>query len=847
MDSLSALDPLAWDPEVLREHPAYAAGQALGCLYQGNKQAATSYPLSGRLYLSKSGWLLLSVPNALVRGVYDAMPAPGAELPTTASMGVGEKSELLNAHITVMTGDEVTQVGADKINERGHMFGYTLGSLKEIEPRSGSSLSKIWAIQVAAPLLSALRKSYGLSALPNDDEPFHITVAVRKRGVLLDNGKAKGYETSTDINNGESFERPISRGELKAAAVYKLEGDVQGVSLRKNLHQILDELQHPGLAYNNAHTGEVRAIISGNQKRRDAVLNLLRQRLSDRAKENEARAGKQFKQKRPLQEGVDYKITPMPKQREPMHKVVMTPEAVQNFVQQQGFNRLAAETPDYQKQWLSDRYRLQQDETGNLIGAVPNLAKKQLLSGEPVYNYQLEPGWQDKKAAFPAANAVMNAVGQGAQNFGKSIGLKGVAKGFNAARSAFRGPITTLGDTVPDGIFQTERQQALQAGNDFLKSFKPKGFQTYAGRVKAPDSIAGHGGTQITDDMLGFRLSSQRGYGQSAVDELTKHLTDHGVTVDRAKMLTKPGYHGWNIKGTYNNTPVEFQMSPRRLQGLNAADHSLAYKPHESGVIPAIGKNFYRPILGYGMTVASPMTPVKKRLAYGGAGLAGAAGVAGTGAVASGAIPSPTTPVSPLQLKAAKDSGITYDCGCSGRCTCPDTCVCKTTGCGAQKAAADCESSSRAIATGVSNERKPTDNNQAAKEIAADHLSKDPQRSKKEKLIEQLPAKIASVYMQQLKNLANFREPIVYDESKPVYQNVADHVLKAKQRGDHILRGRQNVHNYRAMLDPNYRYQVAMQAVDGTLPQMDPLDKTVQMYGNDIFDMIGNLGKKKNG
>jgi acylphosphatase len=695
------------------------------------------------------------------------------------------------------------------------MFGYTLGALKEIEPRAGSSLSKIWAIQVAAPLLSALRKSYGLSALPNNDEQFHITVAVRKRGVLLDNGKAKGYETPTDINAGESFERPISRGELKAAAVYKLEGDVQGVSLRKNLHQILDELQHPGLAYNNAHTGEVRAIISGNQQRRDAVLNLLRQRLSDRAKENEARAGKQFRQKRPLQEGVDYKITPMPKQREPMHKVVMTPEAVQNFVRQQGFNRLAAETPDYQKQWLSDRYRLQQDEAGNLTGAVPSLAKKQLLSGEPVYNYQLEPGWQDKKAAFPAANAIMSTISQGAQNIGNRLGLKGVTKGFNAARSAFRGPMTTLGDTVPEGIFQTERQQALQAGNDFLKSFNPKGFQTYAGRVKAPDSIAGHGGAQITDDMLGFRLSSQRGYGQAAVDELTKHLTDHGVTVNRSKMLTLPGYHGWNIKGTYNNTPVEFQLSPRRLQGLNAADHSLAYKPHESGVIPAIGKNIYRPILGYGMTVASPMTPVSTRLAYGGAGLAGTAATTGTGAAVARAISSPTPPVStpPAQLKAA----------------------------------ADCESSSKAIATGVSDERKPADNSQAAKEIAADHLPKNPQRGKKEKLIEQLPAKIASVYMQQLKNLANFREPIVYDESKPVYQNVADHVLKAKHRGDHILRGRQNVHNYKAMLDPNYRYQIATQAVNGTLPKMDPLDKTVQMYGNDIFDMIGNLGKKKNG
>jgi hypothetical protein len=389
MDSLSALDPLAWDPKYFKEHPAYAAGQALGCLYQGNKQAATSYPLSGRLYLSKTGWLFLSVPNALVRGVYDAMPAPGAELPTTAAMGVGEKSELLNAHITVMTGDEVTQVGADKINERGHMFGYTLGALKEIEPRSGSNLSKIWAIQVAAPLLSALRKSYGLSALPNDDEPFHITVAVRKRGVLLDNGVAKGYETPTEVTDGESFERPISRGELKAAA-------------------------------------------------------------------------------------------------------------------------------------------------------------------------DLLPG--------------------------------GTA------------------DNMPD------------------TKFLPK-----------------------------------------------------------------------------------------------------------------------------------------------------------------------------------------------------------------------------ALAEGKEDEREHTDNSQVAKEIAKDHLSKDPQYYKKEKLIEQLPAKIASVYMQQLKNLANFREPIVYDESKPVYQNVVDHVFKAKQRGDFILRSQQNAHNYRAMLDPHYRYQVAMQAVDGTLPQMDPLDKTVQMYGNDIFDTVGNLGKKKNG
>jgi hypothetical protein len=407
MDSLSALDPLAWDPEFLKDHPAYAAGQALGCLYQGNKQAATSYPLSGRLYLAKSGWLLLSAPNALVRGVYDAMVAPGAELPRAGVLNVPNvDGELLNAHVSVMTADEVASIGADKINERGHSFAYSLGQLKELDVRNIDGISKLWVLVVTSPALSALRKSYGLSALPKD-EPFHITVAVRKRGVLLDNGVAKGYENPTEVNDGENFEHPISRGELKAAAAEK-----------------------------------------------------------------------------------------------------------------------------------------------------------------------------------------------------------------------------------------------------------------------------------------------------------------------------------------------------------------------------------------------------------------------------------------------------TYDCSCSGRCMCPDTCVCKTTGCGSHKSAADCESSSKTLSAGAADEHEHTDDSQVAKEIAKDHLSKDPQYYKKEKLIEQLPAKIASVYMQQLKNLASFREPIVYDESKPVYQNVVNHLFKAKQRGDHILRGRQNMHTYRTMIDPNYRYQMAMQAVHGTTPQMNPLDKTLQLYGNDIFDTLRNFGGK---
>jgi acylphosphatase len=396
----------------------------------------------------------------------------------------------------------------------------------------------------------------------------------------------------------------------KQSAVYSFEGNVQGVNLRKSLHQILDELQHPGLAYNNARTGEARAIIPGNKKKQQEVLDRLRKHLAERT------------HKRQLEEGTHYKITPLSVPPERLHNVSLAPKDIENFVQTQGFMRLAKTDPEYKKQWLQERYRLQPDPSGAMVGKVPALAKKQLLHGEPVYEYQLQPGWPDEKEK--SANLM---------EFGRRIGLKGISKAVGAARSAFRGPMTTLGDNVPQGVFQKEREQALQAGNEFLKSFQPKGFQVYAGRVKTPQSIAGHGDT-MTNDLLGFRLTSQGGYDQPVIDSLTKQLTEAGVNISKSQMLQRPGYHGWNIKGTLGQTPVEFQLSPRRLQGLSAADHSMVYKPHESGVMPAVGKYVYKPMLQYGMTVASPMVPAGKRLAYG-AGGAAAVGGAGAGVAAA--------------------------------------------------------------------------------------------------------------------------------------------------------------------------------------------------------------------
>ena len=576
MDSLSALDPLAWDPEFLKDHPAYAAGQALGCLYQGNKQAATSYPLSGRLYLSKSGWLLLAVPNALVRGVYDAMPAPGAELPTTGAMGVGEKSELLNAHITVMTGDEVTQVGADKINERGHMFGYTLGALKEIEPRSGSNLSKIWAIQVSAPLLSALRKSYGLSALPNDDEPFHITVAVRKRGVLLDNGKAKGYETPTDVNAGESFEHPISRGELKAAS---------------GLDQLDAAAAHEGAPW---------------------------------------------------------------------------------------------ETPVDKLPWRERVEVYANDPKGRIYGGIWNT---------------------DKSFAVPGG---------------------GIDPGEDPGQAALR---------------ELEEETGIKATNPRVLPIAPV--------------------DNAWSDK--HRREKQRNFAGSRT---------HFVAADIIQKLRRKNLDKWD-----------------------AAQRKM-YDPAVAEQMMANHTNFMAP------SVAAGRLAALRHL------------------IANAAV----NKTAASELSRAGQNDLLHG--------------------GKADNVPDREFSLTSLSEGQEDEREHTDNDQVAKEIAKDHLSKDPQHYKKEKLIEQLPAKIASVYMQQLKNLANFREPIVYDESKPVYQNVVNHLFKAKQRGDHILRGRQNMHSYRTMIDPNYRYQMAMQAVHGTTPQMNPLDKTMQLYGNDIFDTLRNVGGK---
>ena len=163
------------------------------CLYEKVKdflqkqafQPETTYSLSGRLYMSDTGYLLLSVPNAVVRGLFDALDEHGIELPV-------KENGTLNAHISVMRPEEVEKIGGpDKITERGHSYKYNLGAVKCVKP-AGGMFSKVWYVVVNSPDLQALRRTYGLASLPKENKhEFHITLAVRKTKVMSNNSVAK--------------------------------------------------------------------------------------------------------------------------------------------------------------------------------------------------------------------------------------------------------------------------------------------------------------------------------------------------------------------------------------------------------------------------------------------------------------------------------------------------------------------------------------------------------------------------------------------------------------------------------------------------------------------------------
>lgn len=135
--------------------------------------AELSYSLGGRLVVSQSGWCLLEIPNAFVLGLFKCLHEPEAELPVHDGR--------FNAHISVMTAAEVARLGGPAaIKERGQSFRWTPGPLRSVNPPRWDEVSRAWFVEVKSPDLKRLRVSYGLATLPYGDQPFHVTVAIKR-------------------------------------------------------------------------------------------------------------------------------------------------------------------------------------------------------------------------------------------------------------------------------------------------------------------------------------------------------------------------------------------------------------------------------------------------------------------------------------------------------------------------------------------------------------------------------------------------------------------------------------------------------------------------------------------
>lgn len=175
------------------EKPTYSIGNAIFYLSKSAGIPTITHNLSGKLFISKSGWLLLTVPSALLKGAFDALDEHGAELPKADGKFV--------PHISVMNAEEVESIGGkEKITERGHSFSYTLGPVKEVTPKTWDGVSKCWYITIHSKDLETLRKSYGLSSKLNGYD-FHATFAVRKKHVLRDNEVSKSVIKTSAVND----------------------------------------------------------------------------------------------------------------------------------------------------------------------------------------------------------------------------------------------------------------------------------------------------------------------------------------------------------------------------------------------------------------------------------------------------------------------------------------------------------------------------------------------------------------------------------------------------------------------------------------------------------------------
>lgn len=145
--------------------------------------------------------------------------------------------------------------------------------------------------------------------------------------------------------------------------------------------------------------------------------------------------------------------------------------------------------------------------------------------------------------------------------------------GAKALKQAFFGGRAL---SAASGVLQAEREAAVRTGGELISKLEAGGLHIHRARVKSPGSIMGNGGVGVPNDLLGMQA-----YARSPEEAASflRRLKEHGVEVQKSQVLTRPGYHGINAKGVYQNTPFELQLSPSRMSNVGQMmEHSLGYK-----------------------------------------------------------------------------------------------------------------------------------------------------------------------------------------------------------------------------------------------------------------------------
>jgi len=674
MNSLFTLYSAAWQTDPSFDQ-LYQVGNAAGWLSRGDKQASTSYPLSGRLYLAKSGWLLLSVPNALVRGVFDALTAPGAELPLAGTMNVPNvESDVLNAHISVMTAAEVEKIGPAKINERGHHFGYTLGAVHEIAVKNVDGVSKVWAIQVTSPALAALRKSYGLSPLPND-HAFHITVAVRRKKVLHDNEVRKA--AAADLT--KLAPKWGEREHILAALPKHLTDTQAAINTGGNVDKEMTDL----------------ALIANAWLRSQQQKELLAARL------------KKF------QETAGYPSLAVPK--------------------------VASELPWRERVEILTRH----PKTGKIYGGQWAEDKSFAAPGGG-----LDPGETPEQAAvrelaeetgIQAANPVLLPIPPVDNPWSDDYRAR-TGRNFAGSRTHFvvadfvnkqRNKNLDFWSATNRRFYNPEKALALMQDKQFMSPPVAHGRMAAIQHIidnavnKQSSELSRSGQKDVLHGGAADNLPDQE-FSPAALTEGTKHEHEHTSNDQAAKEIAKD-YLQEDPRYYEKQKALEKKSQPQILKELlEAKEHSDNKRYDRKAAI------------------------LRRLMAQ---------------APQDWVIDDPKP----------RNKGVTHT---------------------------------------------PTKFKFHAPPETIPHVVKAAQNS---------------VYMNQLRNSLFSRDGFKYDQSKPVFENIKNHLHRVKQQGDWILRSRRNEQIYRASLNPAYRHQLALQAFHGTMPQPTYLDQTIERYGDNLL------------